>query len=128
MMKQLYSTTKFILTHPLIKKNKKWDSLVNFIFWQIGARTLSKKVVVPWVEDSKLIIGVGENGATGNIYTGFAEFQDMFFYCTLFGQKRYLLILAQTLVSIQFSLQKLLVQIVFLLSQSKMRLIGWRIR
>lgn len=79
MIKQLYSTAKFILTHPLIKKNKKWDSLVNFIVWQIGARVLSKKVIVPWVEDSKLIIGLGETGATGNIYTGFAEYQDMLF-------------------------------------------------
>ena len=79
MFKQLYSTAKFILTHPLIKKNKKWDSLVNFIFWQIGARLLSKKVIVPWVEDSKLIIGLGETGATGNIYAGFAEYQDMLF-------------------------------------------------
>ena len=79
MIKQLYSTAKFILTHPLIKKNKKWDSLVNFIFWQIGARVLSKKIIVPWVEDSKLIIGLGETGATGNIYTGFAEYQDMLF-------------------------------------------------
>ena len=63
----------------LIKKNKKWDSLVNFIYWQIGARVLSKKIIVPWVEDSKLIIGLAEAGATGNIYTGFAEYQDMLF-------------------------------------------------
>jgi hypothetical protein len=31
------------------------------------------------VEDSKLIIGIGETGATGNIYAGFAEYQDMLF-------------------------------------------------
>jgi FkbM family methyltransferase len=79
MIKQLYSTAKFILTHPLIKKNKKWDSLVNFILWQIGVRALSKKVIVPWVEDSRLIVGLGETGATGNIYTGFAEYQDILF-------------------------------------------------
>lgn len=79
MIKQLYSTAKFILTHPLIRKNKKWESFVNFVFWQIGVRALSKKVIVPWVEDSKLIIGAGETGATGNIYVGFAEYRDMLF-------------------------------------------------
>jgi len=79
MIKQFYLTAKFILTHPLIKKNKKWYGIVNFIVWQIGARALSKKIIVPWVEDSKLIIGVGETGATGNIYVGFAEYQDMLF-------------------------------------------------
>jgi FkbM family methyltransferase len=31
------------------------------------------------VEDSRLIVGLGETGATGNIYTGFAEYQDMLF-------------------------------------------------
>ena len=78
MIKQFCSTTMFILSHPLIK-NKKWYGLINLIIWQIGARLLSKKVIIPWVEESKLIIGIGESGATGNIYTGLAEYEEMLF-------------------------------------------------
>ena len=79
MIGRFYSTLKFILTHPLIKRDKKWACFLNYTFWQIGARLLAKKIIVPWVGESKLIIGIGETGATGNVYTGFAEYQDMLF-------------------------------------------------
>lgn len=47
--------------------------------WQIAARLLGKKIIVPWVEDSKFIAGIGETGLTGNLYTGFMEYEDMLF-------------------------------------------------
>ena len=40
---------------------------------------LGRKVIVPWVEDSKFIAGIGETGLTGNLYTGFMEYEDMLF-------------------------------------------------
>jgi FkbM family methyltransferase len=36
-------------------------------------------MIVPWVEDSKLIAGLGESGLTGNIYSGFSQYEDMLF-------------------------------------------------
>ncbi len=40
---------------------------------------IKKKVIVPWVEDSMFISGLGETGLTGNPYAGFMEYEDMIF-------------------------------------------------
>jgi FkbM family methyltransferase len=75
---QLYATVKFITHHPL-NTNHKLFALKNFIKWQIAIRILKKKVIIPWVEDSIFISGLGETGLTGNLYAGFMEYEDMIF-------------------------------------------------
>jgi hypothetical protein len=35
--------------------------------------------MVPWVGDARFIAGLGEVGLTGNLYTGFMEYEDMLF-------------------------------------------------
>ncbi len=77
-LKQLYSITKFILNHPLTRQNK-LKALISFVSWQIAARLLGKKVIVPWVDDASFITAIGETGLTGNLYTGFMEYEDMLF-------------------------------------------------
>jgi Met-10+ like-protein len=47
--------------------------------WQIGSRLLGKRVIVPWVDQSKFIVRVRETGLTGNLYAGFMVYQDMLF-------------------------------------------------
>ena len=78
MLKQLHAITKFILNHPLTKQNRP-KALISFVRWQIAARLLGKKVIVPWVEDASFITAIGETGLTGNLYTGFMEYEDMLF-------------------------------------------------
>ncbi|WP_286226974.1 MULTISPECIES: FkbM family methyltransferase [unclassified Polynucleobacter] len=78
MLKQLHEITRFILNHPLTKQNKR-RALIGFLRWQIAARLLRKKVIVPWVEDASFITAIGETGLTGNLYTGFMEYEDMLF-------------------------------------------------
>lgn len=78
MLKHLFAIAKFITQHPLTRDNKV-KALMNFVRWQIGSRLIAKQVVVPWVEDAKFITGRGETGLTGNIYTGFMEYEDMVF-------------------------------------------------
>ena len=75
---QLYAIAKFIAQHPL-NANHKLQALTNFVKWQIATRILKKKVIVPWVEDSMFISGLGETGLTGNLYAGFMEYEDMIF-------------------------------------------------
>ncbi len=75
---QLYTVLKFIAQHPL-NANHKLQALTNFVKWQIATRILKKKVIVPWVEDSMFISGLGETGLTGNLYAGFMEYEDMIF-------------------------------------------------
>jgi FkbM family methyltransferase len=78
MIKELQAITTFIAKHPL-SANRKQKALTNFFRWQIGSRLLRKKIIVPWVEESKFITGVGETGLTGNLYVGFMEYEDMLF-------------------------------------------------
>jgi FkbM family methyltransferase len=45
--------------------------------WQIGSRLLSGAVAVPFVNGTRLLAKHGMTGATGNIYCGLHEFEDM---------------------------------------------------
>lgn len=69
---------KFIYKHPL-NTNRKLKSLIKFFLWQIGSKIWSGSFVFDWIGDSKLIISKGMTGATGNIYVGLMEYQDMSF-------------------------------------------------
>jgi FkbM family methyltransferase len=68
---------RFITSHPLPRS--KVAALYQFVIWQLGARLLRKKVVVPWVDESRFVCGIGEAGLTGNLYAGFMEYKDMLF-------------------------------------------------
>jgi len=78
MLQNLYSIIKFIINHPLTKENK-FSALIRFARWQIAARLLAKKIIIPWVQDACFIAKIGETGLTGNLYTGFMEYDDMLF-------------------------------------------------
>jgi FkbM family methyltransferase len=77
-MMSLFGTLKFIYGHPLAGKNL-LASTWSFLKWQALSRTFNAPVVYPFVEDSKLIVERGMTGATGNIYAGLHEFEDMMF-------------------------------------------------
>lgn len=78
MLKKIILILNFILTHPLTR-NQKAKTLFHYLGWQIGARLLNKQVIIPWVNDAKLIAGIGESGSTGNLYTGLMDYEEMFF-------------------------------------------------
>ena len=68
----------FLLNHPLNRRNRP-AALGRYLRWQIGARLVPGDVVVPFVEDARLLVRPGMTGATGNIYTGLHEYGDMAF-------------------------------------------------
>jgi FkbM family methyltransferase len=74
----LLKTLKFIVNHPL-NKNGKNKAIVRFLKWQLFSTFFSYPVVYPFVENTKLIIKKGMTGATGNMYCGLHEFEDMSF-------------------------------------------------
>jgi len=78
MFLNMFKTLKFIIKHPLNKDNK-IKSILNFFRWQLGSRILKKPVIVNFVNQSRLIVKKSMTGATGNIYIGLHEFEDMFF-------------------------------------------------
>ncbi|WP_218124167.1 FkbM family methyltransferase [Chitinophaga filiformis] len=74
----LLNTLKFLANHPL-NTDRKLQTICRFIGWQISSRLTPYPVIYPFTVKSKLIIQKGMCGATGNLYCGLHEFQDMSF-------------------------------------------------
>lgn len=68
----------FIKNHPLTKTDK-LNAIKRFLTWQIVSRFSNYDFVLPFVNNSKLLIKRGMTGITGNIYVGLMEFSDMSF-------------------------------------------------
>jgi hypothetical protein len=69
---------RLVRSHPLTRENN-WTTFVRLLRWQLASRLLAYPVVVPWVDDCRLVIKRGMVGASGNHYFGLHEFEDMGF-------------------------------------------------
>ncbi len=69
---------RFINQHPLARKHKS-RAYYNFIRLQLYQLLFSHGKIVPFVGETKLFIKKGQAGATGNVYTGLHDFNDMAF-------------------------------------------------
>ncbi len=74
----LLNTISFILQHPL-NHTRKIAALSRYIRWQVGSRLLPGPVAVPFADSTRLLVQPGMTGATGNVYCGLHEFEDMAF-------------------------------------------------
>ena len=70
-------TLAFVLSHP-VNKGKPISAMSRLIRWQLVSR-LKSEVVVDWINDARLVVKNGMTGATGNIYCGLHEYEDMSF-------------------------------------------------
>jgi FkbM family methyltransferase len=77
-LRTVYNIFKFILSHPLGRRNKT-EALKRFIFYQASKIFNPYPIVYAFTDKAKLIIEKGMTGATGNIYCGLHEFEDMGF-------------------------------------------------
>ena len=75
---RLLSILKYIVSHPLIRKNKT-GGILRFIKWQLTFRFSPYPILYPFTKKSTLVINKGMTGATGNLYCGLHEFADMGF-------------------------------------------------
>lgn len=78
MVANLLKLARFISRHSLTRDHQ-LAAWLRFIRWQIGSRLLKHPLIIPWVGPTKLIIERGMVGATGNLYCGLHEFEDMAF-------------------------------------------------
>lgn len=69
---------RFIWNHPLASKNR-FHAYLNFFGWQFGQIINPRLVKKRFIKNSVLVIKKGMVGATGNIYTGLVEFEEMAF-------------------------------------------------
>jgi hypothetical protein len=74
----LAEVLRFILNHPLNRQHK-LRALGRFLRWQVGSRLAPGPVIIPFVEQTRLVARPGLMGATGIYYTGLYEFEEMAF-------------------------------------------------
>jgi len=77
-MKSLFATLNFIWSAPL-NRGHRMAALGRWLSWQLRSRLSSGEVVVAFGPKTRLAATSGMAGATGNIYAGLHEFEDMAF-------------------------------------------------
>lgn len=77
-LKNIRNTLNFIVRHPL-SKGRVLASLGRYARWQVGSRLVSGPVATEFVNGSMLLAKPGMTGATGNVFVGLHEFEDMAF-------------------------------------------------
>lgn len=77
-LKNLTHVVNIIRHHPLTRSNQT-AALIRFARWQIAQRLFPAGYVVPFVSDTRLLAERGMVSATGNIYCGLMEYEDMGF-------------------------------------------------
>lgn len=85
-MKQVVNILKYINAHPLASKHRVL-AYYKFFRWQICQVLFPKERVVTFLNTTKLSVKKGMTGATGNIYTGLHEFNEMCFLLHLLSNK-----------------------------------------
>ena len=78
MILKLYNILKFIYSHPFNLENKLSGVLI-FIKWQINCLLNPYPIIYQFTENAKLIVCKGLTGATGNLYCGLMEYNEMGF-------------------------------------------------
>lgn len=71
-------TLQFLRTHPLASRRFP-ATLRRWLGWQLGSRLLQGEAIMPFVGRSRLVVRRGSSGATGNVYAGLHEFEEMAF-------------------------------------------------
>ena len=74
----MFNTLRFITSHPLGRRDK-WATVLRYLRWQIGSRIAQGPIAVDFINNTRLLVRPGMTGATGNIYCGLHEFEDMAF-------------------------------------------------
>lgn len=72
----VFHTLQFIANHPLNQGHRS-AALFRFLKWQVRARLKSGPIVVPWVENTRMLVRRGDMGFTQNIYCGLHDFPEM---------------------------------------------------
>jgi FkbM family methyltransferase len=74
----LYSLLSYVARHPL-NQGGRGRALARVLRWQVASRLGAGPIVIPFVNDTRLLMTSGMTGATGNWYCGLHEHDDMGF-------------------------------------------------
>ena len=74
----MFDNLRLMLDHPL-NRGRAISALSRAAVWQIKSRLMPGPHILPFIGQTKLALRRGMAGATGNVYNGLHEFQDMAF-------------------------------------------------
>jgi FkbM family methyltransferase len=77
-LRDLPNTIRHLLAHPL-NRGRPFSAVARFVRWQIGSRLVPGPVAVPLSGDIHILAAPGMPGATGAVYLGLHEYEDMAF-------------------------------------------------
>jgi FkbM family methyltransferase len=77
-MMNTFRSLNFIARHPL-NRDEPLRAMGRVLAWQLAMRLRPHAVAVPFVGQTRLLVARGMTGATGNVYCGLHEFEDMAF-------------------------------------------------
>lgn len=77
-LNEVRKTLRYILAHPL-NRDRKLGTLRCWLAWQVGSRLVPGPVAIGFVDGARLLVRPGMPGATGAVYMGLHEFEDMAF-------------------------------------------------
>lgn len=69
---------KSIYSHPY-NADQKWKAIIRFFKWQVNCRINLYPIIYNFTENSRILVKKGLTGATGNMYSGLMEYNDMGF-------------------------------------------------
>jgi len=69
---------RLVLSNPLNRRNR-IAALIRFFKWQFGSLLVSGKVLIPWINGSRIFAGFMMSGSAGCAYSGLHEFEEMAF-------------------------------------------------
>lgn len=79
MLRSAFYTVRLLMRHP-VARARPLATLVRILRWQWRSRRAPGLIETAWVNGSTLVAGHGHGGASGNIYYGLHEFEDMAFF------------------------------------------------
>jgi len=77
-MMNMLRSLSFIARHPL-NRAEPLRAIGRVVAWQLATRLQPHAMAVPFVDQTRLLVRRGMTGATGNVYCGLHEFEDMGF-------------------------------------------------
>lgn len=72
----VFNILRNIYKHPL-NKEQKAIAIIRFFKWQLNTRLNPYPILYPVTKNAKMFVWRGLTGATGNLYCGLMEFEDM---------------------------------------------------
>lgn len=75
---KIFNTIKYITGHPLNRKHKA-KALLRFLKWQLSSRLMPYPLIYRFSSKAHLVIKRSMTSATGNLYCGLQDFEEMAF-------------------------------------------------